>query len=42
MAHNEDPTDQMFVFFPDDPKIGIRTIKAVCQQMQVRPLSRAG
>lgn len=24
----------MYVFFPDDPKVGIRVIKAVCQQMQ--------
>lgn len=23
VSHNDDPTDQMFVFFPDDPKIGI-------------------
>ena len=23
VAHNDDPTDQMFVFFPDDIKIGI-------------------
>lgn len=27
VAHNDDPTDQMFVFFPDDLKIGIKTIK---------------
>ena len=30
VAHNDDPTDQMFVFFPDDPKIGIKTIKTYC------------
>ena len=28
VAHNDDPTDQMFVFFPEDLKIGIKTIKA--------------
>lgn len=28
VAHNDDPTDQMFVFFPEDSKIGIKTIKA--------------
>ena len=27
VAHNDDPTDQMFVFFPDEAKIGIKTIK---------------
>lgn len=27
VAHNDDPTDQMFVFFPEDAKIGIKTIK---------------
>ena len=26
VAHNDDPTDQMFVFFPDDAKIGMKTI----------------
>merc|ERR1712013_678797 len=34
VAHNDDPTDQMFVFFPDDPKIGIKTIKTYCTRMQ--------
>ena len=27
VAHNDDPTDQMFVFFPEDVKVGIKTIK---------------
>ena len=27
VAHNDDPTDQMFVFFPDEPKVGIKSIK---------------
>ena len=26
VAHNDDPTDQMFVFFPDDAKIGMKII----------------
>ncbi|CAJ0585604.1 unnamed protein product, partial [Mesorhabditis spiculigera] len=34
VAHNDDPSDQMFVFFPDEAKVGVRTIKAICQQMQ--------
>ncbi|CAI5441225.1 unnamed protein product [Caenorhabditis angaria] len=41
VAHNDDASDQMFVFFPDDPKIGIKTIKAICQQMQEQNISRA-
>ncbi|KAK7100525.1 DNA-directed RNA polymerases I, II, and III subunit RPABC1 [Littorina saxatilis] len=41
VAHNDDPTDQMFVFFPDDPKVGIKTIKAYCQQMQQDNIMRA-
>ena len=33
--------DQMFVFFPDDAKIGIKTIKTYCQRMQQENISRA-
>ena len=31
----------MFVFFPDDPKVGIKTIKTYCQRMQEENISRA-
>lgn len=41
VAHNDDPTDQMFVFFPDEPKVGIKTIKGYCQRMQTENISRA-
>ncbi|VDN52722.1 unnamed protein product [Dracunculus medinensis] len=41
VAHNDDPTDQMFVFFPEEVKIGIKNIKAMCQQMQEQAISRA-
>merc|ERR1712034_33778 len=41
VAHNDDPTDQMFVFFPDDPKIGIKTIKTYCTRMQAENITRA-
>ncbi|XP_069681363.1 DNA-directed RNA polymerases I, II, and III subunit RPABC1 isoform X1 [Periplaneta americana] len=41
VAHNDDPTDQMFVFFPDEPKIGIKTIKTYCQRMQEENIHRA-
>ena len=41
VAHNDDPTDQMFVFFPDEAKIGIKTVKNYCQRMQEEHISRA-
>ena len=41
VAHNDDPTDQMFVFFPEDPKVGIKIIKQYCQRMQEENISRA-
>merc|ERR1711963_1017665 len=40
VAHNDDPTDQMFVFFPEDLKIGIKTIKAYCKRMQEENITR--
>jgi len=41
VAHNDDPTDQMYVFFPEDVKIGIKNIKAFCHQMQDNNVTRA-
>ncbi|KAI6184308.1 RPB5-like protein [Aphelenchoides bicaudatus] len=41
VAHNDDPTDQMFIFFPDDAKIGIKNVKAFCHQMQEQNVTRA-
>lgn len=41
VAHNDDPTDQMFVFFPEEAKIGIKTIKTYCQRMQEENISKA-
>lgn len=40
VAHNDDPTDQLFVFFPDEPKIGIKTIKLYCTRMQEEKIHR--
>lgn len=31
----------MFVFFPDELKVGIKTIKGYCQRMQGENISRA-
>lgn len=39
--HTEDPTDQMFVFFPDGPKIGIKSIRTYCKRMQEEEITRA-
>lgn len=33
--------DQLLVFFPDEPKIGIKTIKTICTQMQEQKIIRA-
>ncbi|KAL3868642.1 hypothetical protein ACJMK2_041425 [Sinanodonta woodiana] len=41
VAHNDDPTDQMFVFFPEEPKVGIKTIKTYCQRMQEENITKA-
>uniref|UniRef100_A0A672R8P7 DNA-directed RNA polymerases I, II, and III subunit RPABC1 n=1 Tax=Sinocyclocheilus grahami TaxID=75366 RepID=A0A672R8P7_SINGR len=41
VAHNDDPTDQMFVFFPEETKVGIKTIKMYCQRMQEENITRA-
>lgn len=41
VAHNDDPTDQMFVFFPDEPKVGVKTIKFYLNQMESEDISRA-
>uniref|UniRef100_A0AC34QWB5 RPB5 homolog n=1 Tax=Panagrolaimus sp. JU765 TaxID=591449 RepID=A0AC34QWB5_9BILA len=39
--HTDDPTNQILVFFPEEPKIGIKTIKTICQQMQDQKITRA-
>ena len=31
----------MFVFFPEDAKVGIKTIKTYCQRMQEENITRA-
>ncbi|CAH1776048.1 unnamed protein product, partial [Owenia fusiformis] len=41
VAHNDDPTDQMFVFFPEEPKVGIKAIKTYCQRMQEESITKA-
>jgi len=41
VAHNEDPTDQMFIFFPEEAKVGLKTIKTYCKRMQEENIQRA-
>ena len=36
VAHNDDPTNQMCVFFSDDTKIGINTIKVILQLLLIQ------
>jgi DNA-directed RNA polymerase I, II, and III subunit RPABC1 len=37
----DDPTDQLFVFFPEDEKVGVKPIKTYCQRMKDENVSRA-
>lgn len=34
-------SDMMFVFFPEEPKVGIKTIKTYCTRMQEDNIHRA-
>lgn len=37
----DDPTDQIFVFFAEDPKVGVKTIKTYAERMRNEGVSRA-
>jgi len=41
VAHHDDPTDQMFVFFPDEEKVGIKTVNFYVKQMEDDSITRA-
>ncbi|KAL4696941.1 hypothetical protein H8959_002639 [Pygathrix nigripes] len=41
VAHNDDLTDQMFVFFPEEPKVSIKTVNVSCRRLQQESLTRA-
>ena len=41
VAHHDDPTDQMFVFFPDEEKVGIKTVSFYIKQMEDENITRA-
>lgn len=39
--HEEDPTDMLYVFFPDEEKVNTKTIRAYLNQMQQDSTYRA-
>jgi DNA-directed RNA polymerases I, II, and III subunit RPABC1 len=41
VSHNDDPNDQMYVFFPDEAKIGIKTIQAYVKKMEEEEIKHA-
>lgn len=41
VSHEEDPTDKMIVFFPEDNKVAVKTIKAFVNRMQQEEVYRA-
>ncbi len=41
VSHINDPTDQLYVFFPDDAKVGVKTIVAYIKKMEEEEITRA-
>lgn len=41
VSHNDDPTDQMYVFFPDEAKVGQKTIEAYLKKIEEEEITRA-
>lgn len=41
VSHINDPTDQLYVFFPDDPKVGVKTILLYIKKMEEEEITRA-
>lgn len=37
----DDPDDQLFVFFPDDEKVGVKPIKVFCERMKAEQVKKA-
>jgi DNA-directed RNA polymerase I, II, and III subunit RPABC1 len=41
LAHKEDPTKQLFIFFPEEASVGVKTIKTYLERMGDTGASRA-
>lgn len=41
VTKREDPTDQIFVFFPEEVKVGVKTIKQLAERMRNEGVKRA-
>jgi len=41
LQKKDDPTDQIFVFWPDDAKVGVKPIKKYCDRMKEEAVYRA-
>jgi DNA-directed RNA polymerase I, II, and III subunit RPABC1 len=41
VSHNDDPADQMYVFFPDEAKVGQKTIEAYLKKIEEEEITRA-
>lgn len=41
VTKRDDPTDQLFVFFPDEVKVGVKTIKTLAERMRSEGVKRA-
>eukprot|EP01116_Phalansterium_solitarium_P020429 TRINITY_DN601_c0_g1_i1.p2 TRINITY_DN601_c0_g1~~TRINITY_DN601_c0_g1_i1.p2 ORF type:complete len:206 (+),score=55.13 TRINITY_DN601_c0_g1_i1:125-742(+) len=39
--HHDDPMDQIFVFFPEEGKVGVKTIRGFCEKMKEEGVTRA-
>lgn len=37
----DDPTDQLFIFFPEEAKVGVKTIKLLAERMRQEGVQRA-
>ncbi|KAL1236089.1 DNA-directed RNA polymerases I, II, and III subunit RPABC1 [Trichinella pseudospiralis] len=41
VSHEDDPSENLFVYFADEKKVGIKTIKNVCLRLQSENMNRA-
>jgi len=41
VSRKDDPTDHIFVFFIEEPKVGVKSIKTVAERMRSDGVSRA-